>query len=209
MTKDKSNMMKDKSDMMKNKSDIVINKIQSQIESLLQDKDYVVIAIDGNSGAGKSTLAKKLGKIYDCNVFHMDHFFLTRELRTQTRLKEIGGNIDYIRFYEDVLKSIKRRQDFEYRVYNCQKYSFDQTVAVKPKRINIIEGVYSMHPTLIDVYDLKVFLSISGKEQSRRILERSGSEMHEKFINLWIPLEDQYFNEMQIKQQSDLCFDML
>ena len=69
-----------------------------RIDSLMELGKPINIAIDGNSGAGKSTLANILGGIYDANIFHMDDFFLTPDLRTEERLREVGGNVDYVRF---------------------------------------------------------------------------------------------------------------
>ena len=172
----------------------------------MQSDRIVKVAIDGNAGAGKSTLASLIGGIYDCNIFHMDHFFLTPELRTEERLKEVGGNVDYVRFKQEVMEGLQSGREFEYRVYNCTKMALDKTISVKPKKLNIIEGVYSMHPTLIDSYDLKIFLEIDEEEQSRRILERSGAVMHRRFIEEWIPLENKYFDKMGIKEKGDLVF---
>ncbi len=192
---------------MKDDNHNLIVQMQSRIENLLLEKDLIIIAIDGNSGAGKSTLAQKLSQLYDSNIFHMDHFFLTPGLKTPKRLNEIGGNVDYRRFYEEAVNGLKSRQNFKYRIYNCQTCSFDETITVSPKRINIVEGVYSMHPTIIDIYDLKIFLSVDKEEQSRRILERSGPHLHNRFINLWIPLENKYFDNLKIKEQSDLLLE--
>ena len=66
-------------------------------------KNFVMVAIDGKCTSGKTTLASKLAEIYDCNVFHMDDFFLRPEQRTSERFAEIGGNVDYERFQEEVL----------------------------------------------------------------------------------------------------------
>ena len=46
------------------------------IDTLAGRESQVLVAIDGNSGAGKSRLAELLAEVYDCNVFHMDDFFL-------------------------------------------------------------------------------------------------------------------------------------
>lgn len=180
--------------------DIILKKI----ETLLREKDHIIIAIDGNSGAGKSTLAKNIEAHFDCNVFHMDDFFLSLELKTDERLKEIGGNVDYVRFRHEVADRLIEGSNFEYRVYNCRTLSFDRTVYVKEKRLNIVEGVYSMHPTLIDIYDYKIFLSIDYGEQLERIMKRSGVALTEKFKEIWIPMENRYFIEMKIKEKSDL-----
>ncbi len=177
------------------------------IDSLMKSRETVNVAIDGNSGAGKSTIADLLGEVYDCNIFHMDDFFLRPELRTEERLKEVGGNVDYVRFKEEVIDGLKSGREFKYQPYNCQTKSLEEPITVTPKKLNIVEGVYSMHPTLIDTYDLKIFLAIEPEEQSRRILLRNGEFMHKRFVNEWIPLEDKYFEHMQIRQKCDLVFE--
>ena len=177
-----------------------------KIDSLLKIQKSVNVAIDGNSGAGKSTLAALISHIYDCNVFHMDDFFLRPELKTENRLKEIGGNVDYVRFRDEVIKGLQSRTKFQYQVYSCKKMALGEFVSVNPKRLNIIEGSYSMHPTLIDKYDLKIFLHIDEKEQNLRILKRNGADMHKRFVTEWIPMENQYFEIMKIREHSDLVF---
>lgn len=174
------------------------------IDALMRFHDAVNVAIDGNAGAGKTTLSTLISNIYDCNIFHMDHFFLRPELRTEERLKEVGGNVDYVRFKQEVIEGLKSGRKFVYQVYNCKKMSLDEYISVEPKSINIIEGVYSMHPTLVDSYDLKVFLEIDEKEQAERILKRNGAAMQRRFLEEWIPLENEYFNKLEIKEQSDL-----
>ena len=77
--------------------------IRKQIDELWEKKDMIIVAIDGKCTSGKTTSASKLAEIYDCNVFHMDDFFLRPEQRTSERFAEIGGNVDYERFQEEVL----------------------------------------------------------------------------------------------------------
>lgn len=180
----------------------------SAIDSLLKSKETVNVAIDGNSGAGKSTLADLISHIYDCNLFHTDDFFLTPELRTEERLKEPGGNVDYVRFRREILDPIRTKRDFTYSRYNCSTGTFDRPVHVCAKRLNIVEGSYSIHPYLADAYDLKVFLHIDKERQQARILERNGEEMLERFIHEWIPLEDQYFQQMQIPEKCNLVYEL-
>lgn len=177
------------------------------IDALTRDKDRVYIAIDGNSGAGKSSLAALIGDVYACNVFHMDDYFLTPELRTEERLNEVGGNVDYERFREEIVRELESCGAFSYRSYNCGTQKLEPPARVTPKPVNIIEGSYSMHPTLVDLYDLKIFLGIDVKEQSRRILARNGETMHKRFMAEWVPMENRYFAEMGIREQCDLVYD--
>lgn len=172
----------------------------------MNTKERITIAIDGNSGAGKTTLAEMMGTLYDCNIFSMDSFFLPPEMKTEERLNEVGGNVDYLRFKEEVIKGIQSGLEFQYRAYDCKTMTFKEPLTVRPKQVNIIEGSYSMHPRLINNYDIKVFLHIDKEEQSQRILLRNGATMHERFINEWIPLENRYFKELAIKEQCDFVF---
>ena len=49
------------------------------MDVLLEGEGPVIVAIDGPCAAGKTTLAGKLQAAYDCNLFHMDDFFLRPE----------------------------------------------------------------------------------------------------------------------------------
>lgn len=177
-----------------------------RIDSLLRTDDRILVAIDGNSGAGKSSLAALINDVYDCNVFHMDDFFLPSELKTKERLAETGGNVDYGRLRHEIIMGLQSGQAFQYQPYDCKKQALGQPVSVVPKRLNVIEGVYSLHPTLINNYQLKVFLSVDPVQQRRRIERRNGALMLNRFLQEWIPLEDKYFGEMGVREQSDLVF---
>ena len=72
----------------------ILETAKHQINMLLEEKNFVIVAIDGKCTSGKTTLASKLAELYDCNVFHMDDFFLRPEQRTPARFAEVGGNVD-------------------------------------------------------------------------------------------------------------------
>ena len=59
--------------------------IRQRIDELLSRQGRVLVAIDGKCASGKTTLAARLAECYDCNVFHMDDFFLRPEQRTEER----------------------------------------------------------------------------------------------------------------------------
>lgn len=177
--------------------------VQKAIEQLFQEKETVIVAIDGNCTSGKTTLAHQLSEVYDCNVFHMDDFFLRPEQRTPERFAEIGGNVDYERFQEEVLLQLKSGKAFSYRPFSCSTFTMSDPVSIQPKRLNIIEGSYSLHPYFGDVYDLKIRLTISPELQRQRILERPVF-LHKRFFEEWIPMEDRYFEKFGIQCKSDL-----
>lgn len=180
-----------------------VDTVARTIEALLNRRGRVLVAIDGNSGAGKSTLGAALAGRFGGNLLHMDEFFLPPERKNPERLAEPGGNVDYERFKLEVLDPLLAGAPFAYRPYNCQTGALDASVAVVPRRVNIVEGSYSLHPTLARGYDLKVFCAIEPESQRRRILDRNGPDMLRRFEREWIPLENAYFDAFCIRSQCD------
>ncbi len=174
------------------------------INRLLKKSESLTVAIDGSSSSGKTTLAYYLKKEYECNIFHMDNFFLRPEQKTKSRLTEVGGNIDYERFKSEVLDKLNSSSTFEYQIYDCTIKKLTNYIKVIPNRFNIIEGVYSMHPTLTSYYDLKIFLQTNEITQKQRIIKRNGEFMLQRFLDEWIPKENEYFTQMDIPSKCDL-----
>jgi len=177
--------------------------VKQQIDTLLEEKNFVIVAIDGKCTSGKTTLASKLAEIYDCNVFHMDDFFLRPEQRTPERFAEVGGNVDYKRFYKEVLLPLKTGKAFSYRPFDCKTFILSKPVAIAPKRLNIVEGSYSHHPYFGNPYDLKILLTVDEETQRKRILERPAF-LHKRFFEEWIPMENRYFEAFRISDQSEI-----
>ena len=181
----------------------MIESIRKRIDDLLCLRNQVIVAIDGSCTSGKTTLATRLAEIYDCNVFHMDDFFLRPEQRTQERYAEVGGNVDYERFREEVLLPLKSRKPFSYRPFDCSTFTLSDPVTVTPRKLNIIEGSYSHHPYFGDPYDLKILLTIPPELQQQRILQRPAF-LHERFFEEWIPMENRYFEKFRISDKCDV-----
>ena len=174
-----------------------LNFVKQHIDRLLNQQESVVVAIDGKCTSGKTTLASLLADVYDCNVFHMDDFFLRPEQRTPERFAEIGGNVDYERFAEELLTPLKAGEPFSYRPFDCSTFTLAQPVSVQPKKLTIIEGTYSHHPYFDDPYDLKILLTVTEDLQRQRVLERPAF-LHSRFFESWIPMENRYFENQSM-----------
>lgn len=171
--------------------------------------DKMLVAIEGGSASGKSTLSGIIKKIYDCNVFCMDDFFLPYEKRTKMRYSQVGGNIDWERFLKEVLEPLSKNETVEYKRFDCSSMTIKDCVHIKPKRLNIIEGAYSMHPMLSSYYDFSLFLDICPKIQKERILKRNLPQLAKRFFDEWIPLENIYFSKTNIKERCNMCIEVL
>ena len=165
----------------------------------------VKVAVEGGSASGKTTLGEMLRQVYGCTVLHTDDFFLRPEQRTDERLAEVGGNLDRERFLEEVLVPLKKGETIDYRRFDCATMQLQPAVKIKPEKLVVVEGAYSMHPEFAEYYDFSVFLDISAQAQKERILIRNSAQLAERFFAQWIPLENTYFTQTDAKGRCDLC----
>ena len=186
--------------------------INQRINELLSnpEKQKIIIAIDGMTGSGKTTLAKELSQMHnDIPVFHADDFFLLPELRTEERLNEPGGNIHYERMKKEVIDPLingKINDAIKYKPFNCRIQDFGEEKSLQIKKINIVEGPYSLNPYFGKYYDFSVFLKINDKDQIERLTKRA-PKMIDNFINKWIPLEKKYHEAFNLFEKCDIKFD--
>lgn len=174
-----------------------------QVEAYSKDSDKktLLIVIDGMSAAGKTTLGVQLQAAFGGNLFHTDDFFLQPHQRTAKRLAETGGNLDYERFKAEIIDKLEEEQGLCYGVYDCYRQCIARQVSVPYESVNIIEGSYSAHPYFGDKADLYFFMEIDAEEQKRRIKARNGESMLERFVQEWIPRENQYFEAFHIREK--------
>lgn len=175
-----------------------------------QENTPILIAIDGRCASGKTTLAAMVQKLYgskNCDVLHMDDFFLRPHQRTRRRLLQPGGNIDLERFWNEVLRFAIDGKPFTYRPYDCKSNQFRPERLIRPKDVILVEGAYSCHPKLWDNYQMHIFLTVSPEQQRQRIRARNGEDALQLFADKWIPLEEQYFRSFDIPQSCEILLD--
>ena len=187
------------------------------ISRLLDEKSgQVRVVIDGRAASGKTTAAELIAEYFSgaylhefpdarsftTDIIHADDFFLPPSLRTPERLNEVGGNLHRERFYDEIIVNLDSPDGFSYRVFDCSKMDYaPEPRKVKPCRLLIFEGAYSLHPDFGDYYDLAIFSDISPDEQRLRILSRNGERMLKRFEQEWIPMEEKYFDGFNIRQK--------
>ena len=174
----------------------MVSAVLQAVQALPQGRQPLIVALDGRCASGKTTLAALLQQQTGCSVVHMDHFFLRPEQRTRERLEQPGGNVDYERFLAELLEPLRAGKDCSYRPYDCKQQKLAEPVAVRQRKLIVVEGSYSCHPTLWERYDLHVFLTVNPQEQLRRIERRNGPQGLEMFRQRWIPLEERYFSDL-------------
>ena len=187
-------------------SENILNRIHSLMEC--HKNKRVIIAIDGRCGAGKTTLAQYLEEQTGATVFHMDDFFLRPQQRTPERFNTPGENVDHERFLSEVLVPLRQGVvELPYQRFDCKTQSLQDVVVIRPGNLCIVEGSYSCHPSLVNIYDYRIFMTVSPDEQMERIIRRNGAEGAKMFESRWIPFEERYFSACAVEGQCDCTID--
>lgn len=177
-----------------------------KVRGILEEKGRAVVAIDGRCAGGKTHFAALIGRLFPCNVFHMDDFYLPMDMRPSDWTRIPGGNMDLVRFRTEVLAPAKAGESVTYRPYDCRKGEGGEARLLPYKPLTVVEGSYSHHPALADGYDLRIFLTCSRQEQTSRLHMREGGRFS-AYEEMWVPMEENYFRYYAVEAGSDLVVD--
>lgn len=179
------------------------------VSILLEQGDGPLLAaVDGRCASGKTTFARKAAALLgDCNVFHMDDFFLPPEKRTAQRLAQPGGNVDYERARQELFEPLLRGEPVLHRRFDCHAMVMGEPTAIPFRRLNLIEGSYALHPALAGYSALHIFFTCSPEVQLARLARRETPESLERFRTRWIPMEENYFRAFPLESGSDVVID--
>ncbi len=179
-----------------------MDELISLVRRELQTRGRLLLSIDGRCGCGKSTLAAALAEALGGNVFHSDDFYLPFARRGEGWQERVAGNMDLLRLREEVLLPLRAGETVRYRAYDCPNDRFLPTRALPFLPLSIVEGSYSQHPLLRELYDLRLFVTAPPAVQRERLRRREG-ENFPAFEALWIPMEERYFAAFSVAENAD------
>lgn len=168
----------------------------------LQDNDQIVIKLDGKAASGKTTLAQQLSMIYEMNVIHMDDFFKKPEIDQTTAYGKYATNIDFNKMNQSVVKPFLSKDKICYRPFDFKTHSHVGEVRLPYKKYLLIEGAYSMHPSLKIDAGLTVFYGIGKYKQIKRIYDRNGFKRLRMFLKKWIKNENTYHKALKTQSSA-------
>lgn len=158
-----------------------INEIKDRIKDLLAQQKQVIVAIDGGCAADTEELARIIAEEFDCNLFHTPDFYLPE-------MSDEGIYLDCERLRQVILEPARRGIPFFFRPIGKEPMK-----AVAPKRLNVLEGTYSLHQKIRDAYDLKIILR-TDSAQRQQFIKRLEPEKQTLFVAQMMPAEARYFN---------------
>lgn len=180
--------------------------VLSAVWHLLSEKEAAVISIDGRCGSGKTMLSELLARVFICNVFHIDDFYLPLAQRVSDWTERPCANMDLDRFLREAVLPAKEGKTVTYRPYSCQRGEYLPAMMMPHRPLTVVEGSYSQHPSLAGSYDMNIFLTCRKDEQRRRLEAREG-EYFSVFENRWIPLEEGYLSRYAIEEKATIQVD--
>ena len=153
----------------------------------------LLVTLDGPCASGKTTLARNLAGYFHAAVVHTDDFVIPHEQKTKERLAVPGGNCDVDRLASEVVAPWKGGQAGRFRRYDCKAGVMRDPEDLPGGDMMILEGSYCNLPEIRKYADIRLFMNTPWEVREKRLREREPAESLKRFYDLWIPLEDAYF----------------
>ena len=167
----------------------------------------LVLALDGRCGSGKTTLANGLSAQFPgCTLLRTDDFYLPPARRSPDWAHTPCANMDLTRLRDEALRPAYAGQPVAYRAYSCREGACLPPVQLPAQPLVILEGSYSHHPLLRPYETLRVFVTCTKAEQTRRLQAREGAR-YADFAARWVPLEEGYFAQYGIAESTDFVVE--
>ncbi len=177
----------------------------------------LIIGIAGGTGCGKTTVVNQIlnelpeGEV---GVISQDSYYKdTTHLSYEERIKinfDHPRSIDF-ELLENHLKDLKNNIPIHQPVYSFVKHNrTGDTILTHPRKVMIVEGILILtHPTLRDMFDIKIFVHADSDERLIRRLKRDiserGRDLDEvltRYQTTLKPMHDQFIEPM--KEYADI-----
>ncbi|AXP81440.1 Uridine kinase [Mariniflexile rhizosphaerae] len=177
----------------------------------------LIIGIAGGTGCGKTTVVNQiLNELPEGEVgvisqdsYYKDTTYLSYEERIKINFDH-PRSIDF-ELLENHLKDLKNNIPIHQPVYSFVKHNrTGDTILTHPRKVMIVEGILILtHPTLRDMFDIKIFVHADSDERLIRRLKRDiserGRDLDEvltRYQTTLKPMHDQFIEPM--KEYADI-----
>ena len=178
-------------------------KILALVEKASVPGRTTLVAIDGLTCAGKSALARQVARaLQDATVLGLDDFYrpLAAEERAMLGPKESYDRyLDWERLLRDVLLPLSRHSRARYRRYDWVTNGLAEWHEIEPRRVVIVEGVYSTRPELRPYFSVMVYVDAPREVRRARLLDRRYPDV--SWVDHWMAGEDWYLEHVHPTEQ--------
>ena len=169
-------------------------------------KDVIVIGIAGGTGSGKSTLVKKIKEEFHDRTTILSHDFYYKQHNDITFEQRKKLNYDHPDSFDtdlmiEHIRELASGREIQRPVYDFTIHNrVDDTVAVKPAEVIIVEGILIFeNKELRDMFDIKLFIDTDADVRIIRRILRDVSERGrtlESVVNQYLttvkPMHEQF-----------------
>ena len=120
---------------------------------------------------------------------------------------EVGGLFDLSRLASQVLIPHAEGRELHYQRYDWEAGTLREWATGASGAPLVVEGIYSIHQTLRDFYDLRIWVAAPRAIRLVRGIERDGEEARSKWVDVWMPAEDRYVAEQAPQAHAHLVLD--
>jgi len=182
------------------------NYVAKVLEAFDQCDGASTIGINGLDCAGKTTLAQLLQQQLLANgvhaeLMHVDDF---NDLSVQKRV--------YSAYCDDKLTKDLFEQYYHSSVDYVALQDAIQAAGERKSSPIIVEGVFLYRPSLADLFDVKVFLTVPYEVARKRYAARKAQAGDDRpiqvFDDIWVPAYERYCRDFSPEKAADLVFEM-
>ena len=176
-----------------------VNKILALIADAAVPGRTTMVAIDGLTCAGKTTLAGQVaGALQDATVVSLDDFYRptgAKECATLGPQESCDRYFDWKRLLRDVLTPLRTQSRARYRRHDWVNDRLAEWREIEPRKVVIVEGVYSTRPELRRHFSVLVYVDAPRKVRLARLLDRGYADM--SWADHWMAAEDWYVKHVR------------
>ena len=156
-----------------------------------------IVAIDGLGGSGKTELARRLAAaLGDAVVVHTDDF---------ARPGQRGW--EWNRMQQQVLEPLLRDEPARYQRYDWDADRLAEWHEVPVGGTLIVEGVSSLREELGRYWDFAIWVDAPYATRLQRGVARDGEAMRSQWTDVWMPEEQEYFEDQRPDLKANLVVD--
>ena len=176
--------------------EVILDAVRREISSNADSP--ILIGIDGGGGSGKSTLAKKLAEaLGDATLIHLDDFADWTD----------DSNWRLSTFAERALKPLLAGITSKHQRYDWPTDTLGEWFEIPSAGVAIIEGVTALRVDLREYWKISIWVDCPRELRLERGVARDGEAMRAKWVDEWMPGEDQYYLRGKPWESASLLFD--
>lgn len=182
--------------------------VKSEVFGLLSRKERVVIAVAGGSGSGKTFIASELVSwLPDVTVFTLDDYYKDRDWITENLNSNFDDpeaiNLDLAREH---LISLKNGETVMRPRRSLEKGFVTGYSEVKPCKMIVVEGIFTLHEKLADLFDYSIFIeaNLHGKLLRRlmRDIGKTGQDFEGILLQYVSTVQPMYEKHIEVTKNA-------